>query len=132
MRRRTFIDHGQPVGGAPFRPGMASFETDRHLGGDCRVCGGKIAAYELALIRPWGTGEKAHVACGWLRPEEREPHETRIPERFGTYFEWACSSCGRDVIASKQKDDLRCISCRGPDVAKASETAPPRRKAGAQ
>jgi hypothetical protein len=78
----------------------------------CRVCGVGISEGEPVLRRPW-CAEYAHVACGYLREEEKQPNEFHYPERFGAYWQWACPCCGRDVVATDKRDELRCKECRG-------------------
>lgn len=97
----------------PFASGMGASEekTAPPWGCTCRVCGVGILEGELVLRRPW-CSEYAHVACGYLRPDEKQPNEFRYPERWGSYWQWACPSCGHDVVASEKRDDLRCAKCR--------------------
>lgn len=84
-------------------------------GARCRVCGEAIAAGAPMLARAWHV-ERAHVACGWFRADERAPHELRGAEARAGCWEWACPACGRDVVgagAPPSGADLRCPSCRG-------------------
>lgn len=75
----------------------------------CRACEVEIRAGSPALFRSWGV-DVAHVTCGWLRADEREPHECR-----GAFapraWEWACSTCGRDVVRREVTIDRRCSAC---------------------
>lgn len=97
-----------------FGHGYLAHASSARFPGICRVCDKTIAIGEMKLARPWGV-EVAHVACGWLRADERAPHEVRGAELTRRLFEWACTACGRDVVANSMPaaaDDLRCTACR--------------------
>ena len=79
----------------------------------CRACRLPIAVGDQALRRAWNT-DAAHAVCGWLRPDEREPHECSGAELRRRLFEWACPTCRRDVVRPAMPgpgDDLRCRAC---------------------
>lgn len=95
----------------PASPGTdASYETTAGAGGVCRVCGLAIAIGTPMLYRSWGV-ERAHVACGWLRPDEYSPHEVKGGELRSVLYEWACPVCFRDVVAREVRPDRRCRRC---------------------
>ena len=96
---------------------LASERAAPAWGATCRVCSAAVPAGAPILFRSWGV-DYACVACGWLRPDEREPHELRGGELRRVFFEWACPSelggCGRDVVAEDRPaagEDLRCPAC---------------------
>jgi hypothetical protein len=84
----------------------------------CRVCDGPILPGEPELHRVWRVDSArethAHPACGWLRPDEREPHIIASPfDRFARW-QWACPRCRDVVVAEKQPVSgagLRCAAC---------------------
>jgi len=96
--------------------GRAMLATERPAppwGATCRVCNREITHGEPVLFRSWGV-EYACASCGWLRPEEREPHVLQGGELRRVFWEWACPNCGRDVIGESQPasgQDLRCPGC---------------------
>lgn len=79
----------------------------------CRVCRAPVAIGASYFRRAWST-EIAHAACGWLLEDERAPHECSGAELRTRLFQWACTSCGRDVVRRAMPDagaDLRCRAC---------------------
>jgi predicted RNA-binding Zn-ribbon protein involved in translation (DUF1610 family) len=105
--------------GPTFARSWLAYEIEASQDRACRVCGGAIVRGDRVLFRSWGV-EVAHVACGWLRPEERAPHECSGASAPRAW-EWACPTCGRDVVRrDKPTDgaDLRCASCAAANDAK--------------
>ncbi|MBX3222386.1 MAG: hypothetical protein KF795_17840 [Labilithrix sp.] len=91
-------------------------------GATCRVCGLAAAQGAPVLFRAWGV-DYAHVACGWLRPDELEPHELAGAELRARAWEWACPSCKGVVVALARPAegvDLRCPSCAAPSSRRAT------------
>lgn len=104
LQRRTFTSP------------LLSTAIESTNGGTCRVCGGAIERGELVLFRAWHT-EIAHVACGYVRRGEDEPHECRKPGTFTAYWEWRCPACGLDACAlraPRDGDPRECGRCAPP------------------
>lgn len=82
----------------------------------CRVCGETIPADTERLFISWGI-DHAHVACGWAKPEEREPQ--RFYDHGVHVWRWACPVCNLMVFDTaeppKKKDGTHarcyCAAC---------------------
>lgn len=101
-------------GSSTFARGLTAQPREARFAGTCRVCAGPIDPGNPIVARAWHH-EVAHAACGWLRASERAPHEASRPGTFDAYWEWACTTCGRDVVARAPREDLRCSACKGAD-----------------
>ena len=101
----------QSAPGKSWGGGMVSQVTAAHLGGTCRVCLEPVPARVPACLVPWRMGI-AHELCGYLRPDEHEPHEVRVEGR--RWWAWRCPTCLRDAAAyERPSDDARvCMRCR--------------------
>lgn len=91
--------------------GSPPFATDAHMGGACRVCGFAIRPRELAFVRAYAVG-LAHVACGWLREDEKYS----VP---GSCYELtSCPSCSGPMYIKHTRPGpweptpgARCVRC---------------------
>ena len=115
---RNRIARAQSPGAARFSRPLHAYEIVTAQDHPCRVCAGTLAAGMTVLFRAWGV-EYAHRACGWLRADEREPHELR-GAHAPRAWEWACPRCRTDVVRSAPPAlafaSLRlCPKCRAAD-----------------
>jgi hypothetical protein len=93
---------------------LHTYVIDAHSAELCRVCSGAIRCGDRVRARQWHH-EYAHEACGWLRPDEREPHERRRPGTVFAYWEWQCPACELDACsprAPRDGDPRECKRCR--------------------
>ena len=115
MSRYNRAARSQRAGARLFMGGDHSEAHEAWQVKPCRVCKLPIAIGEQALRRAWCT-DAAHASCGWLRADERAPHECSGAELRRRLYEWACTeeSCGRDVVRPAMPEagaDLRCRAC---------------------
>lgn len=103
--------------------GTLSHVTTAHLGGTCRVCAEPVPARVPACMVGWRIGI-AHELCGYLRPDEYEPHEVRVEGR--RWWSWRCPQCKRDAASlerPEEGDPMECHRCRPRDIVVGSMVA---------
>jgi hypothetical protein len=108
--RRSPVAAPSQRGRVAFTRAWHAYEIQLSQDRTCRVCRGTMLASMTVLFRAWGV-EFAHRTCGWLRPEEYEPHECRGASAPHAW-EWACPTCKRDVVRREVAIDRRCVGCQ--------------------
>lgn len=102
----------QPASSRTWARGLTASLTTQHLGGPCRVCSEPVPRGAPAWHVAWRLGI-AHELCGYLRPEEYEPHEVRTEGRV--MWSWRCPTCKRDAGGLERPEDgdpMECHRCR--------------------